>query len=94
MKTFLVLLIILSFIKVYSRTIRIARFEKAFIDISEALGKQNHEVSIVADKNSRKLIDSIGSVAIAEVPHNVARFKNTEWFLLNTSAIVLLDSVT
>lgn len=79
--------------EVYSRGARIGGLAKAFADISEALVKQNHEVMIVADEYSSHWIESITSAAIAKVPHKVSLFWNTQRFLLNTSAVVLLESI-
>lgn len=78
MKILSVILIVLCCIEVHSQNVRNACLKTAFASITKALGKQNHEVAIIADEYSSNLIESVASAVIAEVPHNVARFKNSE----------------
>lgn len=78
MKILSVLMIVSCCFEVNSQSVGFTGLRTAFAQISKVLGKQNYEVTIVVDEYSSSLIASIASAAVAGVPHNVARFKNTE----------------
>lgn len=78
MKVLFVILVVSCCFEVNSQSVGIAGLKTPFASISKALEKRNYEVAIVADESSNNLIQSIASAAVAEVPHNVAWFRNTE----------------
>lgn len=93
MRNHLRFLIVLGFIVFNVESFKNAMLQKAFSRIVEILGDRNHEVTLVFDEFSRKSIGSIASVAMAAIPHKIAQFDNKKRFFLNTSALVVLESV-
>lgn len=93
---FSIFVIVLVFCKVksFSRSLKCGTMETAFINISETLATHNHVVAIVVDSVFNNKTDFAPFASFAGIPHIVAKFDNTsENFLLNSSAIVLLNTI-
>lgn len=95
MKFYLEFVIIVAFSNVgtFSHGSRDKVLQKALVDIVEALSKQDYLLSIVLGSSSEDTY-SAPLALTAEIPHIVAKLDNEENKLkLNSSAIVILDSV-
>lgn len=76
------------------RKVKTAALCQVLGDYIRFLKKVNEEVVIVFDEMSNHLVIDFVSAAIAENPHQMTSFSNSSRLLLNTSAIILLSSVT
>lgn len=97
MKFFVVIVTFIAFCKVNSglRVPEVKSLQKAFVNILETLARRNHVVSLVSVGGPEDQGDSTSLISFADTPHVVARLDNeSKRFRLNSSAIVLLDSVT
>lgn len=92
----LIFTIFSMFFKVNSfpRSFQKSSLAKAFSSVSEFLVDRNHLVSLVTFGDV-KIGEAEATVyaATAGIPHIVTRWNKMEKFLLNSSAIVLLNSV-
>lgn len=96
MKFFSVFVIISSFclVKTIARELKHNALKMAFKNIAESLANQNHWLTAVVDSDLSKEVYSDIIASIVAVPHVVARFNSKlEKFLLNSSAVVSLESV-
>lgn len=90
MKHYLAFVIFLAFCKAS----KIDLLQKAFVGISKALAKRNHLLSVVTDGFTNDKVNSATFAVLNEIPHVIIKFENRrEKIQLNSSAIVLLDSV-
>lgn len=94
MKFYSVFVIFVAFCKVESilRDHRSKVLQKAFVNIMEALRKQNYLMTVVVGEFFSDQIDAVSRAFTMDHPHVVARFNDTKKFNLNSSAIVLLDT--
>lgn len=84
---------LLAFQKTVTCTVQITMFR----NISKSLSVGNYEVSLVSSSDKQKTLETKISKLLSEenVPHRVLNFNSSSdqfYFLLNSSAIVLLDS--
>lgn len=96
MKLVLFLVLFAGFFKVNSfpRFSKESALQKAFLNISRFLAEQNRLISVVVSDGLSDEQESVVFPLNAAVPHVVATFGNdSKVFRLNSSAIVLLDSV-
>lgn len=78
----------------FPRDLKDKAMRAAFRDISEALAKRNHLVSVVVDSASENKAASDPLASTADIPHIITKFDITSGnFSLNSSAIIFLDSV-
>lgn len=93
MKFKLLFIIFLTFTQIRSLSnCKNKRLKKSFEIMAKVFTQHNHVVTVVISKSDE--INSYCFASIVAVPHVVTRFdsKKSEW-TLNSSAIVLLDSV-
>lgn len=95
MKFFVVVVIFIAFCKIDSvLLVPKLSLQKAFVNISKTLARRNHLVSIVSVGGPEDQGDLTSLVPFADKPHVVAKFDSeSKKFQLNSSALVLLDSV-
>lgn len=97
MKCCLVFVMVVTFstVKTFSQDFKCRMLKKAFENILESLVKRNYLMSVVFDSfASDETVDSTIIAFTAAIPHVVGRLdSNMEEFLLNSSAIVSLESV-
>lgn len=74
MEFFLCFVIFTKFLKVVTVSSDFKSLRNAFVDISEALSKQNHMVTIVLGRNQSKSPYPVKFGTIAGIPHAVVKF--------------------
>lgn len=65
--------------------------QRAFLNITEALGQRNHLVLVIVADDVRNTAAILKTSA--GTPHIVTKWNKLEMLQLNSSAIVLLDSI-
>lgn len=78
----------------FLQTLKRDSLQKAFVNISKALGQKNRLVTVVVDNSSRNKTSMASFTSLAEIPHIVASFDpECKNFSLKSSAIVSLNTM-